>query len=318
MLMERRRQVYTGMQWVCFLLLISDVFSSTLQHLWHVDHATFPMLLENEKLFVKEREEGCRERLRKLADGDWRLNITRFKYLHIPKTGGNSAENHLGIGFQGHVSMQRLLKGPKKLRFAPPYVVTVRHPIDRLLSLYHFLKEGKFQSQWKRRQLYFCQAGTGRAYNSTCIPKSELSNFMLNDGRDFELPYLGKREGSGDVVGTTANFQFKILRPEDTASLNDTKVFILQNFPVIGVTDQMTFFGYSCLRLLFNVSCGAAEQKSEHHANKGVHTELFNYITQEDYVRIAQRHSLDIELYYWMTKQVEALHSCLDDNTVPC
>ena len=58
-------------------------------------------------------------------------------------------------------------------------MVALCHPIERLLSLYHFFREGHAQHDYAERQLHFCKRGTGVDYNTNCLPKLSPYEFMM-------------------------------------------------------------------------------------------------------------------------------------------
>ena len=90
---------------------------------------------------------------------------------------------------------------------------------------------------------------------------------------------------------------------------------LLTRFTVVGVTDRLNFFKYAFDRLILNRTADAAYNCSTAGSklNEGKHGDVFSYVTYEEYVKVIRRHSFDVELYYWMAMQVEALRKCLGD-----
>jgi hypothetical protein len=65
----------------------------------------------------------------------------KFIYIHIPKTGGSSVHESLGVpqgGTEGHMSIKEIRDTITPEKHKLPVICFVRNPYDRLVSAYHF------------------------------------------------------------------------------------------------------------------------------------------------------------------------------------
>ncbi|MGQ7847373.1 sulfotransferase family 2 domain-containing protein [Granulosicoccus sp. 3-233] len=71
-------------------------------------------------------------------------NRHRIVFIHIPKTGGTSILDALGAGLNDRMHLNwRIYRHANKYRFQKYYkFAVVRHPHDRLRSVYHYLMRG--------------------------------------------------------------------------------------------------------------------------------------------------------------------------------
>lgn len=268
---------------------------------------------------------------------DYKSRLTRCRALslngslrnelifeHIPKNAGKAVEAFLGIEFKGHVSMRRQHHFSKP---APRYIVVLRHPIERMQSLYYFFKAGNHMVNYKERQLHFCKIGTGKAYRKGCIPKVSLYDFMANGHSIYEYQYInpwrlrahgGYEHGDSEPIGTEANFMFEFLRPYAGSTMADVKDFLIDQFALVGDTKQFDTFLHQAA-LLFGIDQRAANSRitelMHHKVNPTNHGQVEDELTKDEYASVAKRHSKDIELYYWGVQQVDALKSCLADRS---
>jgi len=239
---------------------------------------------------------------------------SRFAFRHIPKNAGKAVERFLGIRFQGHTSMRR----QRTKRF----VVVLRHPIERFVSWYNFLKNGLYQAQYKQRQAHFCKEGTGRAHGNVCIPKLSLAEFILKDGSIYEASYLGvgsPRIGRNEPIGTDKNFIYEWLKPRSQADLAEVKEFLLSHALVVGDTARLSDF-FKMTGNLTGMTPAQTRAKTEelgrNHVNPTHHQTVMELFDEDVYAKLAERHALDIELYYWGVHQGLAFRRCFGEEVV--
>jgi len=247
-----------------------------------------------------------------------------FRYLHIPKTGGANIEKFLQLKHQTHrrLALQKVKDGTNLL-------LTIRHPIERLQSLYYFIKAGNSQTPFRRRQSYFCANETGKATNTECIPKQSFFEFAMSEIEPdpFEnvmlqtTPRLIPEVSEG--VGSVANFQTKWLlalgRPETLRQVQER----LLNFTLVGDTSNLHEFKYMLARVWYGDSDAKARRRtcnSTAVVNKTPHVSIGSDLSEEQYRLVAERNSADIRLYYWILDQMAAQRACfgLDDSPLSC
>ena len=243
--------------------------------------------------------------------------LTRFgTFIHIPKNAGTAIEQFLGLSVQGHQAMRRR-DVPSGNDHRQPYMVSLRHPIERLLSQYHFFREGRAQHDYAERQLHFCKRGTGVDYDIDCEPKLSPYEFMmLADHPIVEDRHLFGPPGTVNYsstvpMGTNPSYQFEWLRPHAHSTLNETKDFLLDKFAIIGDVSQLPTFQLM-LAKGFGMDMDAAvrsvrESKPE---NPTEHATVLETFSDSEYADLVQRHAVDVELYYWAVQQVETLKVC--------
>lgn len=109
-----------------------------------------------------------------------------WRFHHIPKNAGKAVEKFLGshwvpVGNNLHMGFRKL---------NPPWdakainVVVLRHPIERMVSYYYFLKKGLHQTGWQHKQEHFCKPGTG-GRTKLNVSQSSRSTNLRNKG----MPY---------------------------------------------------------------------------------------------------------------------------------
>lgn len=224
---------------------------------------------------------------------------SKLVFQHIPKNAGKAVESFLELEFQGHRAMRRKHPYPE----GQPYLVVLRHPIERIVSWYYFLKAGKAQHSYKARQAHFCQSGTGVEYGKECIPKYSVAEFLLKGDSKYERAYLGIPSGPmgpTEPIGTDANFMYEWLKPTNTSKLSDVKDFLLKKFALIGDTARLPDF-LSQAAILKGYAKDAAASRvrkmSQKHVNPTSHASVMSLLTDKEYEQAAMRHKKDIELY---------------------
>lgn len=238
------------------------------------------------------------------------------EFLHIPKNAGTSVERFLGIDFRGHVSMRSASKRKLWERGDRNFIVVLRHPIERLVSLYSFYKKGEEQDNVTIRQQHFCKQETGKAYGNECVPKYSVYDFIANGHSIYEYHYLTGEfgaHGDSEAVGSEANFMFEWLKPYENSTITDVKEFLMEQFALIGDTAQFHSF---LQQLSFmqgddkEAGVKSTEQIARDQVNPTSHKTVMELFSEDEYALLARRHSLDIELYYWAVQQVRTLVDC--------
>lgn len=111
---------------------------------------------------------------RKIAQGSSHFGPS---FLHMIKTGGSTVAQAIrswrthSLGYEGHVPVRdRLRQGP--------FLTVVRHPVDRLISLYCYYRDIGGNSWKSSRHAAFCQPGTGGATKTDCVPRLTLEAWL--------------------------------------------------------------------------------------------------------------------------------------------
>ena len=103
-------------------------------------------------------------------------------FQHIPKAGGTTIESFLHIPFQDHMSMHRKASccgagcahsaGVNCRHYKEvhdkvlPFFVLLRHPVDRWISEYFYIKGGDIGPRYAMRQRHFCKPRTGKEFHN--------------------------------------------------------------------------------------------------------------------------------------------------------
>lgn len=94
---------------------------------------------------------------------------------------------------------------------------------------------------------------------------------------------------------------------------------LLTKFDLIGDTAQLAllFFEISSLQGIPFAEAVDKVVKMEKHVNPTKHKAVQELLSDQEYLEVARRHSLDIELYYWAALQVKALKQCFFEGPLP-
>merc|ERR1712083_838224 len=131
------------------------------------------------------------------------------------------------------------------------------------------------------------------------------------DGSNVDKLYSAL--GHDGALGTEANFMFHWFQPHENASMSQVKALIIERFVVVGDTAQLPLFVLMLAKLRNQDLAKAYTWISKLILNPSSHKSVLDVLSEAEYIAVANRHRLDIELYYWAVQQVKALTECFDD-----
>lgn len=239
-----------------------------------------------------EPDKGYQELFRQRCDTLFNATIQKRRARprpdieHLPKTGGKTMEYFLLSHFTGHSCK-------KFKRHTGNFVTVLRHPIDRLLSYYHFMEGGERISRYKEYQEVHCVSGTGKFYNNRCVPKQAFF--------DYAVDLLHNRSLYGHEAPN-----YCLSGKGWDGSFQQTVSFAFRNLVLIGITEQMLTFEV----MLAKAYPGKTRQPTKTVKNAVAHAALENSLTVEQYRRLAQLGKDELSLYYWASDLVGKLESC--------
>jgi len=311
--------------------------SSRFHPLWDRDAAIFPEL-PPPTATVRDHDYAlrlleCQSLLQRHKNGEdvW----SQIRFIHFPKAGGSSVREYLKRVHLGHHGM-RMQRADRQIK----YMTTVRHPVERMLSWYHFLKnDNRTNRDIIRKHKHFCKNGTGSGYRRACNATLSPYEFMMQDHNYVEEAWIHSKGGPGlaglgeqrretlelekrlpptSPLGTTASLMVEFLSPAAGASLSRVKKFIISKFALVGDATMLPLYLLMVETLRAKNLTRAMEYitSREHHAtNVGRHSSVRETLGDAEYFAVVQRHRLDMELYYWWVQQIKAITECFDHYT---
>ena len=241
------------------------------------------------------------------------------RLTHIPKTGGTTVENFLGWTFSGHANYTE--NQGRMPRRGAPFLTVLRHPLERSLSAYFFIKAGRHMKEniVKMRQTLFCRAGTGRYQNVTqpCVPKLPPYEWMRchADPNRAAVPLCAS---AFDRSSDGPQYQFEYLKPTPNATLPSVVRLLSERFFLVGATEQLPTLLPLAARALGRTPQGNSfgNESSNLSAKVTPHPSVAELFTEAQYRQLAEQRRVDLTLYAWARTRLERLAICLDVSVV--